>query len=133
MTFGVVVPCGSVSTNGTPWNVLGDQSGRTKRSTAASLLLNMPSVLTAVAALPSGKGKNLPRCVRNSSKFVKSLGVSCFSNPSGISDFGEAVNSSMSSRSNTCFLAWASISSMAVFDSEASRPVKTWPWLVDTV
>ena len=62
-----------------------------------------------------------------------SSGVTCFSKPSGMSDFFEAAISSMSSRRTTCRFASASISSTEVFVSEASRPLITRPSVVATV
>ena len=57
----------------------------------------------------------------------------CFSNPSGMSDFLETAISSISSRSTTCRLASASISSTEVFVSDESNPLITRPSLVATV
>ena len=41
-----------------------DQSGKTRRSAVASVLWNIPRVLTTVAARSSGRGKYLPLAVR---------------------------------------------------------------------
>ena len=92
----------------------------------------MPLVLTMVATLSSGNGRNFPRCVRNSRRLTRSGFESCFSKPSGISDRSEALISSISSRRTVCFFASVSISSMEDFVSDASMPVSIFPPLVET-
>lgn len=123
-------PCGSTRMNGTPSTAFGDQSRKMSRSASASSRTNTPRVLTTVATLRMSSGRYLPRAARSSSRFTSSSRVTCFSKPSGMSDFGDSTSSSMSSRSTTCFLPSGSYSSSAVLVSEAKRPVSTRPSLV---
>ncbi len=59
--------------------------------------------------------------------------VTCFSKPSGMSDFLDAAIWSMSSRRTTCRFPSASSSSTEVLVSEASSPLITRPSVVATV
>ena len=93
----------------------------------------MPLVLTAVATFSRFKGTNLPRAVRKASRSAKPSGLICFSNPIGISELGEAANSSIASRWIACRLPSASTISIAVLLSAARSPVNTRPSSVVTV
>ena len=71
--------------------------------------------------------------VRNASRSLIAGVGTCFSKPSGMSDFLEAAIWSMSSRRMACRFPSASISSTEVFDSEANSPLITRPSVVATV
>ena len=89
-------PWGFTSANGTPSTTFGPQSGRMSRPALGPVSEYVPLVVTTVAALRRSSGMYLPLALRKASRSVRATFETCFSKPSGMSDFFDAASPSIS-------------------------------------